>query len=320
MPTEAELYNMWTRNSNGAGVMYAVDGIVHIEKGFMTWKDFSDRLTELAESYDLKELPVVLHFRITTHGGTKPENCHPFPITDSIGMLKKLKLTTKVGVAHNGIIPVTPRNGISDTMEYIAGQLAPLSRVVPEFYKSKDLMQMILHATGSKLAFLDGDGTIYTVGEFVEHNGVYYSNTSYQSMNYLRDFSYYSSGWSKWDSDYGYSGCLADRYEDDDDDDDGSNRIYKPVPKKEAKLDWYYQNMMWLDEGKGEYVHNYEDGESIYFGEFAIDDENNVYEYDEDVDLMRPLPMSYVAYNQDGMILRYDPMSNMISKELVIVS
>lgn len=203
MPSEETIENMWWRNNDGAGFMYAKDGHVHIQKGFMKYDDFKAALDKLAEKENLKDLALVMHFRITTHGGTKPANCHPFPISDSIGVLSKLQSKCRIGVAHNGIINIEPRQGISDTMEYIASQLAPLSRAVPDFYKSKDLMEMVYNATSSRLAFLTGDGHIYTVGDFVEDGGIKYSNSSYKYTTSWRDFGLGQSGIGGWDN---YSG------------------------------------------------------------------------------------------------------------------
>ena len=185
MPTRDTIRNMWNVNSDGAGIMYVENNKVRIEKGFMKYKSFAKKLDELERRLDLTATPLVMHFRITTHGGTKPENTHPFPITDSIGALKKLKSYADVGVAHNGIITsVSPRKGISDTMEYIAAQLAPLKRALPRFYTNKDAMLLVKNAIESKMAFLTKDGRIYTIGDFIEDKGVLYSNGSYQKSYY----------------------------------------------------------------------------------------------------------------------------------------
>lgn len=287
MPTEDEIESMWFKNSDGAGLMYAANGKVHIEKGFMKLQEFKDKLAELDKKLDLKSRSVVLHFRITTHGGTSPENTHPFPISDSVGMLKKHKLITTLGVAHNGIINITPRKGISDTMEYIAGQLAPLARAVPDFYKNKDLLQMIANATTSKLAFLDGKGKIVTVGEFYEHNGVKYSNRSYESYYNWRDFN-----WDEWD----YA-CW----------------------KKHTGTDMVTRKLMWLSEDKGEYVINTFNGK-VVDGEFAIDAGGCLYEYDYNLDCFEEvIGYNYQAKNENGMPLKYNPKSNMLSEELVML-
>jgi len=185
MPTEDTITNMWYSNPDGAGIMYNHDGHVHIEKGFMKLNDFLDALERIGKTVDLDQAGVVMHFRITTHGGTRPENCHPFPISDSIPMLKKLRLSTHIGVAHNGIIHNTPRSkDISDTMEYIASQLAPLYRALPKFYENKDAMLLVENAIDSKMAFLTDTGSIYTIGKFTEDGGLLYSNTTYKGWGY----------------------------------------------------------------------------------------------------------------------------------------
>lgn len=181
MPSRDTLRTMWDNNHDGAGFMYTEKGKVRIEKGFMKYEHFIKALEKVESRLDLTKTPVVLHFRITTHGGTKPENCHPFPITDSVGALKKLTISTDVGVAHNGIIPIDPRRGISDTMEYIASQLSPLKRALPRFYENKNAMLLVENAIHSRMVFLTGAGRIYTIGDFVSDGGVLYSNESYLS-------------------------------------------------------------------------------------------------------------------------------------------
>lgn len=181
MPSRDIIENMWYNNTDGAGLMWVEDGAVHISKGFMKLREFEAELDRLGERLDLTETPIVMHFRITTHGGTKPENCHPFPITDQIGLLQKLKCNTDIGVAHNGILSISPRKGISDTMEYIATQLAIIKKMNRKFLNHDYLMQLIKNATeGSRLCFLDKYGKIYTTGNFVEEDGILYSNNNYK--------------------------------------------------------------------------------------------------------------------------------------------
>ena len=196
MPDADTIRNMWTANPDGAGLMYLARDrkgkpVVRIEKGFMKLKKLEDRLVALAEKYDLKATPVVMHFRITTHGGTCPELTHPFPVTTSIGQLRCTRCDTTLGVAHNGIITsVKPRKGLSDTAEYIASQLAYLYKAVPDLTRNKDAMQMVSNAIGSKMAFLNTRGKITTVGRFEHADGILYSNDSYL------DYDYRWTGWS----------------------------------------------------------------------------------------------------------------------------
>lgn len=301
MPDEDTMHCMWVHNPDGAGFMYVKDGRVHIEKGFMKYELFKAALKKAAKSVDFKNTAVVMHFRITTHGGTTPENTHPFPITDSIGKLKKLKQDASIAVAHNGIIPsVTPRKGISDTMEYIATQLAPLSKAVPSFYKDANLMLMISNATSSKLAFLTGAGKIYTVGNFISDGGRLYSNTSYEPYFYKK---YTATAWSDYDDYYGYLGASGSACE----------RI---LPAECSNWgDYEQRELMWLDAAKGDFVvdpsNTWIDGD-----DYAVDDNDVVYLYDADYDCFIPM-IGYRAYTAQGGNLHFDERSGLVSSELV---
>lgn len=287
MPNYEYIRNMFSNNDDGAGIMYAANGKVHIEKGFMKEVDFTKRLAELSEIYNLKDMSMVMHFRITTHGGTKPENCHPFPITDSKGMLKKLRCRTDVGVAHNGIIDITPKDKtISDTMEYIASQMAPLKRAVPNFYKNKDLLEMIYNAIDSKMVIMNEKGDLIYIGTFIEEDGVKYSNLSYAySYKNYRSFP------------YAYSLTGGDC----------------PFYGEEEFVEMY---LMLLDETKGEYVTNSSGG--MFSGEYAIDEDNNVYEYDNCYGMFT-INESLAAYNSSNMPLRFKVNSPNTIEELVYV-
>ena len=280
LPSEEILQNMWRANRDGAGFMYAKDGAVHIKKGFMTYESFISEIRKLGSGGEMRNLPLSMHFRITTHGGTKPENTHPFPVTDSIGVLKKLNSTTKLGMAHNGIIDILPREGISDTMEYTASQLAPLSRALPKFYKNVDAMKMISNAIGSsRMAFMDAKGEIYTIGNFVEEGGMRYSNRSFETPKSSRCFPYYySDDYEAW----------KNFFEEEE--------KRKPMP--------FSKKVMWLNEVAGDFVvdakGNYMDGD-----DYAIDVNGCVYAYDYEKDLLVRM-YGYKAYNGDGMGLRFN--------------
>lgn len=298
MPNRETIENMWYRNSNGAGLMYVKNGSVVIEKGFMKLKDFENRLNSLESEIDLKETPVVLHFRITTHGGTKPENCHPFPVSDSVGILSKLRITTKLGVAHNGIIDITPRKGISDTMEYIISQLHPLWKAMPKFYTNKWAMKMVANAIDSKMAFLTKDGEIYTIGEFNEKDGILYSNKSYEGFKHYNDYIYGYYGTNKV---YGWSRELDDEYN-----------------MKDASYDCcgYEQikEVMILDEMEDYHIEI--EGDKI-FGDYCIDSQGNVYEWENAWECWIHVEGA-VAKDRNDREVKFDEDSEWISKEFIL--
>lgn len=275
MPSRDTIRTMWNANPDGAGLMYVEKGSVRIEKGFMRYKDFAKRLDDLERRLDLTSIPVVMHFRITTHGGTSPENTHPFPITDNVTALGKPRTTTDLGVAHNGIISsVTPRKGISDTMEYIASQLAPLKRAMPRFYENKHAMLLVKNAIGSKMAFLTKEGRIYTIGDFEEHEGILYSNYSYMKQSFNR----YLGGWNCADWESGWENWDAPTMDDD------------------------CEFLCWL--APGDYI-KMPDG-SLYEGtDFLIDADGGVWEYDYSADCAVPMEDAS-AYNAAGTPKRFN--------------
>lgn len=281
MPSHAVIERMWQSNPDGAGFMYAANNKVVIEKGFMTLPALEARLAAVGEKIDLAAVPVVLHFRIGTAGGNTPENTHPFPITDSIPALRKLRMEAPIGVVHNGIIHVTPRQkNISDTMEYIASQLAPLHRAVHEFYRDKNLMQMVENAIASKMAFLTKKGEIFTIGEFVNDGGLLFSNSSYKvsPISYRRL----------------YGSC------------------YSLGGHEEPYDDWdscYLDLMILEDKDEFAYLVDSKTGDRFgaEIGLYAVDNCDNVYQYDMDggMDAFLPAP-ELTAMCANGVPLHFD--------------
>ena len=262
MPATTTIENMWHNNRDGAGFMYATDGTVHIEKGFMTLKDFKKALKRLEKTIDTTRTPIILHFRITTHGGTSPGNTHPFPVTEKLPLLQMTKSKAPLAVAHNGMIDITPsKKDISDTMEYILTQLAPLYQLRKDFYKQPAGKKLIYNAIKSKMVFLDGTGRIETVGDFITgEDGILYSNASYKARTV-----YY-----KWDIWGDYS------------------------------LQWYESKhgryMTWLTEEDGYILSN---GDLISADYYLTDKEGNLYRYDIEND--SAIPIDGTLYNHAGM-------------------
>jgi hypothetical protein len=191
-PNDDSIKAMWDANSDGAGFMYALDNKVYIEKGFMKLNDLNGAVALLEKRLKKKDLnindiPMVLHFRITTHGGTTPHLTHPFPISSQEKHLKALDLTCDLGLVHNGIISSVPTQaGLSDTAIYIANVLTPLANLKSDFYMSNEGKAIMENTIGaSKFAFLDKDGNIETIGDFKKGtknntDAILFSNLSHE--------------------------------------------------------------------------------------------------------------------------------------------
>ena len=177
-PSEKTIRTMFRNNPHGAGYMYARNGIVTIHKGFMDVESYLDALkSECFTSED----SVVYHFRISTQAGVTPEMTHPFPLTRQKPLTRKLDLACGCGIAHNGIIRITtdPNNKrYSDTAIFITDFLADIIRK-PSDLRNQNKLDTIYMLARSKFAIMDKGGYIATVGDFVEEDGLLYSNTSY---------------------------------------------------------------------------------------------------------------------------------------------
>lgn len=194
MPTSDIIENCWHNNPDGAGFMFPKDGQVEVRKGFMKLKSFKKAVEQLKKELDVVTTPIIFHFRIGTSGGNIPENTHPFPVSEHLPLLQKIQCRAPLAVAHNGVINIeTSKKDISDTMEYILSQLAPLYQLKKDFYLLEAGKKLVYNAIQSKMAFLDGKGRIETIGKFEEDKGILYSNFSYCSyINYKT--------WDLWDS------------------------------------------------------------------------------------------------------------------------
>lgn len=179
------LQTCFKNNPDGAGIMWASNGSVYVEKGFMQWGQFEKFITTMKEKRDLDKLAIVLHFRIATHAGVVAHATHPFPITDEEIMLKSLSFKSDIAVVHNGIISMADigtKFQMSDTQMFIKDYLSLME--FPRQLETQKGRELIARMIESKMTFLEKDGTITYIGSFTEDNGVYYSNSTYKAYKY----------------------------------------------------------------------------------------------------------------------------------------
>jgi len=179
----------WERNPDGAGIAVAIDGKVEIIKGLMSWQQF---LTVYDEPEFWREYPMLIHFRIATHGYIDEANTHPFEV-----------IPGKLAFAHNGIMtnmvmPSKPE--LSDTQvfnRYILQQLPH------GFLKSAAIRRLIYGTIGyNKIAFLDGAGDITIFNEAsgkMREDGVWFSNGDYKPYVFTNYYGGYKGKDDLWD-------------------------------------------------------------------------------------------------------------------------
>jgi uncharacterized protein with PIN domain len=197
LPDKKIIKNCMVNNPDGTGYMFPVSDGVLIRKGFNDVNLLLKALHSDLKTYGLKEndIDIALHMRIATAGKVKPENCHPFPITDHIGDLQSTFIISDKAMVHNGMINICDDNfkNLSDTQIFVKDILCKLN------LKHRAVKKLINLSIGSsKLLFFDKTGMFDSYGKWIEDNKIFYSNDSYKERVYNFD------KWDKWNDFPGY--------------------------------------------------------------------------------------------------------------------
>ena len=182
-PSKERIAKMWDTNPDGAGVMWRDPDTNKIKfvKGFMKLNKLNH--WSKRNMHWLQEVECALHFRITTHGGTCKENCHPF-ICDCDVDPHLLRGEADYVLMHNGVLSITPRRkDISDSAELALriGQYANPTDVMDVFGEQCSGNRIIIMGPsgtkfyGDKFVSVDGDGILYS-NDYFNMSKFYYYN------------------------------------------------------------------------------------------------------------------------------------------------
>lgn len=172
------LENCHEANPGAMGMMYVKHGKIEIFKELTNFKKFSAKYKDTRENNDL---PIVLHFRISTSGLNNKANCHPFRVND------------KLAFCHNGIIHQTEKKNsfFSDTWHF---NEIILKKLPPNFLEYRPVWDLIKEFIGhSKLCFLTNEGNVHIINEQMGVNvgENWYSNGGYTKKTYSTYYSGY---------------------------------------------------------------------------------------------------------------------------------
>ena len=201
--TDDFLSDVYSRNSDGFGVMYAEGDKVHVFKCLPTnAQEFIDFYRAHADGKDC-----IWHARMQTHGDIDMDNCHPYKVTDDIWM------------AHNGVLSTGNDSDQtrSDTWHFIRNILSPALKTDPDLMLDPNWIKFVGSIVGSsnKFGFVRSDGQTAIVNEKsgVNFVGAWLSNTyawsttkfgfqaPYQSQS--KYGGYQGSGWTgSWNHGY----------------------------------------------------------------------------------------------------------------------
>lgn len=190
IPTVSQIKNMWSHNPDGAGYAYVgKGGKVVYRKGFMT---LADLLKELEAPERFKNTNFAIHFRIGTSGENDGATCHPFPISNNFGELRKTEGEVDSVLFHNGILS---QGGIasplaSDTQDFVIA----MSPLLAKYNRSKTRDYFIGELTkGSRLLILYKGNAFKMFGDWQKDGDIWVSNTTYKE-----DYSWYGGGYYGW--------------------------------------------------------------------------------------------------------------------------
>jgi len=176
---KATLKNCFNNNDDGAGYVFSKDNKLQFKKGFFTFKSFWNSYNR--DMIENKNPITAIHFRITTHGKTNADNCHPFQVNKKLGFI------------HNGIIQMVSTDAKRSDTNMFNEKL--LKQLPSNFIRNSAIMNLIEESIGqSKLVFLDNEGRYVIANESLGHwvDNVWYSNDSYIKCNtYYGQYSYY---------------------------------------------------------------------------------------------------------------------------------
>lgn len=203
MPDLAKLETAGVNNPDGFG------WAVHLGDEIATYRTMSldESLATFSAARRANPHGVALwHARIGTSGTRDVSNVHPFPVAGDSRLI----------LAHNGVLPLRPTDGRSDTRLFADTMLRPEyldDESVTDFMGSwighSKLVVLSVHPATRFDAYIVNEH----LGEWDETAGVWWSNTSYMERPTVLP----RLGWG-----FRYGGLPAD---DDDDDDDGERVV-----------------------------------------------------------------------------------------------
>ena len=212
--------DVYVKNSDGFGVMYAEGGKVHVYKCLpRSAKEMLDFYVKHAEGRDC-----IWHARMQTHGDIDIDNCHPYMVTDDIYL------------AHNGILSCGNKadKTKSDTWHFIRNVMRPALTANPDLMLDDEWIAFMgeLIGRGNKFGLVRADGKMAIINESagVEFVGAWLSNTYAWSTHKFGFRSAYQgqSGYTDtWKSSgRGYQGSLVGThwYQEQEDDDYGAHQ------------------------------------------------------------------------------------------------
>jgi hypothetical protein len=199
------LMDIYQSNRDGLGIMYATGGKLRIKKFLpKSAEEFAAIYNATAAGREC-----LIHARMTTHGATDLENCHPYVVTGRVALM------------HNGVLSMGNSwdKEKSDTWHFVRNIVAPAIAHNPELLHDENWQKYMGAIIGSsnRVAMMDNRGRAVIINRAtgVEFMGAWFSNTyAWPATQYgCKVPDYYSTGtWKNKYSGYGYRYSSSGKY------------------------------------------------------------------------------------------------------------
>jgi predicted glutamine amidotransferase len=149
--------NCWDNNNQGAGFAYVANKQIKVIKELTSFKRFWRLFQKHREIAIEEESPMLIHFRIASHGSVSINNIHPFFVNKNLVM------------AHNGILPIKEDGKKSDTRTFCDQVLKQL----PSGFEKVNAYTFLIEGwmgKGSKIAFLNTKKEVVFLNESAWEN------------------------------------------------------------------------------------------------------------------------------------------------------
>lgn len=171
---------MWRANDDGFGMFFRTKEGVGLIKGLMDFQEAWEHYADLPAG-----VPHVLHFRLATHGGVRPELTHPFVVHENSPIYMRGVIQAPV-LAHNGVWSLYSTKLNQTRLNGPVSDSRILAAYIGSLYGGKRRLKEVIErhhgeiASAGRVVVVDPEEwRIYLVGAWIKDGNLLYSNTSY---------------------------------------------------------------------------------------------------------------------------------------------
>lgn len=168
-PSYEQVKTMCDNNSDGFSLVVCDGNSKPMIYKTLSKDKFLKSYKQVVKTYNYHTSTMFIHARIKTHGTMRIENCHGWTENGLI-------------FAHNGILDIQNRDDLTDSETYFRDIFSPAFKVGGWKMAEKTINAVI---GTSKFVFMDKRGNLRYFGNYIEDDGLLFSNATYQPRRFV---------------------------------------------------------------------------------------------------------------------------------------